>query len=135
MLLWLWLRPAATAPIQPLVEDPIAPSLWQVYPLKKKKCFGASLWCRGLRIQHCHCSSSGSCFGAVLTPGQVTSVCCRHSKKKKKKKRYFPFGVYFPQSSGIMAPTSLANHRSLHKNLANFLALLLLLSPLIIRQD
>ena len=85
MLLWLWLRPAATAPIQPLVEDPIAPSLWQVYPLKKKKCFGASLWCRGLRIQHCHCSSSGSCFGAVLIPGQVTSVCCRLSQKKKKK--------------------------------------------------
>ena len=48
---------------------------------------GLPLWCSGLRIQCCHCSGSGRCYGVGLILGLGTSTCPRSSQKKKKKKR------------------------------------------------
>ena len=36
----------------------------------------------GLRIWHCHCSSSGHCCGVGSIPGLGTSTCCGHSQKQ-----------------------------------------------------
>ena len=49
------------------------------WPLGSSLSFGAHLWHSRLRIQHCHCCSSGynCCMG--------TSSCCWCSQKKKKK--------------------------------------------------
>ena len=35
------------------------------------------------RIQHCHCSSLGYCYGLGLMPGPRMSTCFMHGKKKK----------------------------------------------------
>ena len=45
---------------------------------------GVLLWRSGLRIQHCHCSSSGPCYGAGSIPGPenfCVSQACREQKK------------------------------------------------------
>ena len=44
------------------------------------------MWHIRLRIQHYHCSSSGSCCGADLIPGLGISTCYECSQKRKKKK-------------------------------------------------
>ena len=95
-LLWLWRRPAATAPIQPLVWEPpnaagaalekakkksykqnqpfigemgadLLPSVWDRY-LKQITSFGVRLWHSGLRIWYCHCSSLSCCCGTGSNP-------------------------------------------------------------------
>ena len=43
------------------------------------------LWCNGLRIQHCHCSSFGHCCGANWVPGLGTSASWRCGQKIKNK--------------------------------------------------
>ena len=45
-----------------------------------------SLWGRGLRIQCCHCSSSGCCCGMGSIPGLGTSACHGYSQKERKRK-------------------------------------------------
>ena len=40
------------------------------------------LWHTGLRIWHCHCSSSGYCCGVGLIPSLGTSICCKCGQKK-----------------------------------------------------
>lgn len=47
------------------------------------KCiFGVLLWCIGLRVQHCHCSSSSDCCDAgwIPVPGISTSHRCGQKK-------------------------------------------------------
>ena len=48
---------------------------------------GFPCWPNRLRIQHCHCSSSGHCCGTGLIPGQGTSACCRRGQKKPKQQQ------------------------------------------------
>ena len=43
------------------------------------------MWLSGLRIWHCHFSSSGHCCDMDLILGPGTSTCCRYSQKRKKK--------------------------------------------------
>ena len=54
--------------------------------LGKTSFSGVPLWCSGLRIQHCHCSDSGNCWGTGSTPGPEASKCHGHGQKKS-----FPF--------------------------------------------
>ena len=55
---------------------------------------GVPLWCNGLRIWLCHCSSSGLCCGARSIPGRgnfcMLLVWSKKKKKKKKKTWYHP---------------------------------------------
>ena len=44
---------------------------------------GVLLWLSGLRIWHCHCSSSGCCCGVGSIPSLGTSPSHRHGQKKK----------------------------------------------------
>ena len=58
-----------------------------------KLAWGVLQWPNGLRIQHCHCSSSGHCCGVGLIPGPGASACCRHGpppapQKKQKTKNH-----------------------------------------------
>ena len=102
VLLWLWLRPAATAPIRSLAwEPPYATGAAQkgqkTKKKKKKNCLqvynkflktektGVLLQLSGLRILHCHCSSLDCCCGLGLIPGPGTSTCHGCSQKGKKK--------------------------------------------------
>ena len=48
--------------------------------LYQKYHFGIPFWCSGLRIRHCHCSSSGHYCGAGSIPGLGTSMCQGHAK-------------------------------------------------------
>ena len=41
---------------------------------------GVPLWCSGLRIWSCHCSSSGHCCGTGSILGPGTFTCCRHGQ-------------------------------------------------------
>ena len=94
VVLWLWCRPAATAPIRPLAwEPPYAAGasqemakrqkkkkrLLQCYPTRNNK-IGVPWWPSRLRIQCCHYSGTG------LIPGAGTSACqeCRKERKKRK---------------------------------------------------
>ena len=43
------------------------------------------VWCSGLRIWYCHCSSMGGCRSVGLIPGLGAFTCCGCSQKKKKK--------------------------------------------------
>ena len=45
---------------------------------------GVPWWCSGLRIWHCHCSSSGCCYSMGSISGQGTSICHGHSPPPKK---------------------------------------------------
>ena len=47
---------------------------------------GVLLRCRGLRIWHCQCSSSGHCCGTSSVPGPGTSTCCGCSSPSPKKR-------------------------------------------------
>ena len=40
---------------------------------------GVPLWLRGLRIQHCHFSGLGHCYGTDSILGSGTSTCCGHA--------------------------------------------------------
>ena len=42
------------------------------------------MWHSRLRIQCCHCSGLGRCYGKDLIPGLGISTCYRYSQKKKK---------------------------------------------------
>ena len=48
---------------------------------------GISAWFSGLRIQCCHCCSSGHCCGGGFIPGLGTSTCHRYGKNKIKNKK------------------------------------------------
>lgn len=61
-----------------------------VYSLSKSQSFilrkiflrnfwGIPLWQSRFKIQHCHCSSPGSCCGKALIPGSRTSLCYGHA--------------------------------------------------------
>ena len=91
MLLWLWRRPAAAAPIRPLAwEPPYASGAAQEMAKRQKKKFKLALWlktsvkveflmwCSGLRIQHC-CSCSIGWLRFDPWPG--TSMCPGCSQK------------------------------------------------------
>ena len=39
------------------------------------------LWHSRLRIQHCHCSSLGLCYGVGSIPGRENFTCCGWAKK------------------------------------------------------
>ena len=53
-----------------------------VWSFLKKLNIGVLLWCRGLNIQHCHCSGLSRYCGAGLIPGAGTSACCGCGQKK-----------------------------------------------------
>lgn len=36
---------------------------------------GVLLWCSRFRVQHCHCSGLGRCYGLGLIPDLGTSSC------------------------------------------------------------
>ena len=70
-LLWLWRRPAATAPIGPLAwEPPYAAGAAQEMAKKdrKKRFFDEFLGSLAVKDLHCHCCSSD------LIPGLGTAV-------------------------------------------------------------
>ena len=119
----LWCRPAAAAPIGPLAWDLTYATgaalkrpnkqknpKWAMLRgydvllgmvvgwagVRKSKPFRSSLWCSRLRIQHCHCSSSGCLCDADLIPGLAMSTCRRCGQKKEKKKSK-PLRVNFIQ--------------------------------------
>ena len=77
VLLWLWHRPAAAAPILPLVQE--LPYAIGAAEKKKKRnlFFGVPYWHNGLRLWHYHCC--GSCS----VPGPGTSACWGHGQKQK----------------------------------------------------
>ena len=50
--------------------------------LFKNLTVGVLLWCSGLRIQHCHCSSWGCCCGTGSVSGPGTCMCHRHGQKQ-----------------------------------------------------
>ena len=58
------------------------------------KILGVLLWHSRLNIQHCHCSSLGSCCGLGLIPGLETSAW---SKKEKRKNQiqFYPYILSF----------------------------------------
>ena len=49
----------------------------------KEACAGVPLWLSWLRIQCCHCYSSGHSCGADLNPSLRTSTCCGCSQTNK----------------------------------------------------
>ena len=99
--LWLWCRPAAVAPIGPLVwELPYATGV----ALKRQKqtnkqtnpiyiSLGIPMWNSRLRIRHCHCSSLGRCCGVSWIPGLGISTCCGAQLKKNKIPEKVNYGV------------------------------------------
>ena len=46
---------------------------------------GILLWCRGLKMQHCHCSGLGHCCGLDSNPGLGISIYHGRSQKRKRK--------------------------------------------------
>ena len=112
-LLWLWCRPAAAAPVQPLAwELPYATGAalkkqkTKNKPLREGKQIntfktlregkqnmqrgriyfgGVPSWHHGLKIQHCHYNSLGRCYGTCSIPGPGTSTCHGCSQKRKVK--------------------------------------------------
>jgi len=54
----------------------------QMILIKKWWYLGVPLWCSRLRIQHCHCSSSGHCYGTGSSPGLGNFT---YQKEKKKR--------------------------------------------------
>ena len=69
-------------------QKPIRPSFnyffsFIFFPLRLSFIFnffffiGVLLWCSGLRIQHCHCSSLGRHCGVSLIPGLGASTCLK----------------------------------------------------------
>ena len=92
-LLWLWCRPAAVAPIQPLAwEFPCAVggALKRQKKKKKKKESNSggssrggldpwpSQWVKASGIA----TASAQVTAAAWIPGQATSICCRYPLKK-----------------------------------------------------
>ena len=48
---------------------------------------GILLWCRGLKIPCCHCSSLGHCWGVGSIPGPGTSYATGVDRKKKERNK------------------------------------------------
>ena len=81
VLLWLWHRSVATAPIRPLAWEPLyAVGVAQEKAKKKKKNYGefSVTQVKDLVLSLLRHSS---------IPGLGTSTYCRHSKKKEKRKK------------------------------------------------
>ena len=59
--------------------------LWKSLNFYKERnhSIGVPLWHSGLGIWHCHCSSSGGCYGMGSNPGLGGSTCCRCGPPKK----------------------------------------------------
>ena len=66
------------------------------HPLRKGTAkmwvYGVLLWHSGLRMYHCHYSSSGHCCGVGSIPGAGTSTHVTRAAKKKKKKMMWIYG-------------------------------------------
>ena len=79
MLLWLWCRLAATAPIRPLAWESlyvVGAALKRLKNKTKQKLH----WCS-------HCCGSGFSCDVGLISGPGTSACCRYVQKKRKKEK------------------------------------------------
>ena len=80
VLLWLWCRLAAIAPVRPLASICCGCSL-KKQNTYKNKVQGVPWWHSGLRTCCCHCCGSGycCCTGSIPAPG--TSACCGCGQK------------------------------------------------------
>ena len=81
VLLWLWCRPAAAAPILPLAWE-FSYALGSALKSKKKKVFREFPGGLVARTQHIHCYGSGSIPDLGTEISHQAAAHCRQNKKK-----------------------------------------------------
>ena len=70
--------------------------------IQRTKTLGVPWWLRRLRIQHCHCCSSGLRCGAGSIPDLGTSTCCLCSQKSPQEKVPICFRILTQQNTAVL---------------------------------